>query len=226
MTTSMPRRQTCVVSDNIHLNRTDSLHVSNKNKDVFQLITFMTKTSFQATLEKGKWLSLLAMLSRGIWAQPSDPTCDYQVILFLPACGFKVFSLPVILSASDSVIALPGPMQSAPGAMQHHTEVVIFNGAQTCPVYVMSLRLPWCTREPLVLNFGWHRCGPALEPRFSRPSTSWSRAIVLQNLEIWTQWRRLVDAKVWSHSVNSSCIIPRLSYLTKQRVAWTSVPST
>jgi len=41
----------------------------------------------------------------------------------------------------DSVIARPGPMPGAPRNVQHHTEVVIFDGAQTCPVYIVRIRL-------------------------------------------------------------------------------------
>merc|ERR1712039_802380 len=37
----------------------------------------------------------------------------------------------------DSVVANPQLMPGAPRGVQHHTEVVVFNGAQTCPVYII-----------------------------------------------------------------------------------------
>ena len=39
----------------------------------------------------------------------------------------------------DSVIAEPGCMPGAPGDHQHHTEVVIFNGGQAYPVYLIQI---------------------------------------------------------------------------------------
>mmetsp|Transcript_65607 Transcript_65607/g.213636 ORF Transcript_65607/g.213636 Transcript_65607/m.213636 type:complete len:250 (+) Transcript_65607:483-1232(+) len=41
----------------------------------------------------------------------------------------------------DSVIARPGPTAGAPGDYQNHTEVVMFNGAQTYPAYIMRVGL-------------------------------------------------------------------------------------
>lgn len=41
----------------------------------------------------------------------------------------------------DSVVALPQKIPGAPGGVQRHTEVVIFNGAQTCPAYIVEFRM-------------------------------------------------------------------------------------
>jgi predicted peroxiredoxin len=41
----------------------------------------------------------------------------------------------------NSVVAEPGNMPGAPGDHQHHTEVVIFDGAQACPVYLIRVKV-------------------------------------------------------------------------------------
>eukprot|EP00747_Dinoflagellata_sp_TGD_P199607 gnl/TRDRNA2_/TRDRNA2_72867_c0_seq2.p1 gnl/TRDRNA2_/TRDRNA2_72867_c0~~gnl/TRDRNA2_/TRDRNA2_72867_c0_seq2.p1 ORF type:complete len:218 (-),score=16.31 gnl/TRDRNA2_/TRDRNA2_72867_c0_seq2:80-733(-) len=41
----------------------------------------------------------------------------------------------------DSVVARPGRMPGAPGDWQHHTEIVIFDGTQAYPAYIVRVRV-------------------------------------------------------------------------------------